>query len=278
MANEFLIVPAPNLGRPIVRGSKSIIRRERRVTFDPARGYSTTTEYESVDEKALAATLQNADKAGVAYDLTLTGKKSRLLVSSSESQDGSPNSPVDTWQLLANESQRDIKEHPSVLLIDPELLAQVVQAAHDFEEGEVADFSAETEDDELNEKLTALFFLMTHGVTSYETINYVLRHTTNVSNRYDTNISDSNVGRVYGTSGLTAETQDIGLWTYPMPGRLAAKIAAIPDPDLTGLGNILDWGWLKRASTETTSANYRIDISTEYWLGAWSKLLYPAVG
>jgi hypothetical protein len=54
---------------------------------------------------------------------------------------------------------------------------------------------------------------------------------------------------------------------------LQNKINSIAAPPVV---DDLLWGWRKLPSTETTAANNRVDISTEYWLAAWSKLLYAA--
>ncbi len=112
------------------------------------------------------------------------------------------------------------------------------------------------------------------GSTDYQRQQYVLRHTTNVSNRWQTNVSDFNVDYIYSTGSLLSECQNTGLWILPLPARLAFKIGQIPVPQFR---DNYFWGWKKGASTETTAANNRIDISTEFVLEQWSVDYYPNI-
>src|SRR5690606_6075756 len=105
----------------------------------------------------------------------------------------------------------------------------------------------------------------------YASYNYVLRHTTNVSNRWNVNIADINVNRLYTTAQLLSEAQNAGLWNYPLPPRLAYKINAIAVPTVQS-GYL--WSWLKSASSEASAANNRVNIVTEYALDQWSTDLY----
>jgi hypothetical protein len=118
-----------------------------------------------------------------------------------------------------------------------------------------------------------LFNLLTRGITHYATSQYVLRHTTNVSNVYAANIADAYVEYVYTVAQLLTEIGASGGWTFPCPGRLQYKIQTIPTP--AARSNFL-WGWRKLASTEVTSATNRIEISAEYWLGQWGIPPYTA--
>ncbi len=116
------------------------------------------------------------------------------------------------------------------------------------------------------------------GSDAYYFSGYVLRHTTNVGNRYRRNISDIGVDHIYYTADLLTEARDPNLWVFPLPGRLQYKVQAIEDDwfnrfTLNGAPTIPSnyvLGWLKGGSTETTTANNRVNITTEYEFFAWS--------
>jgi len=107
------------------------------------------------------------------------------------------------------------------------------------------------------------------GSDSYFHQQYVLRHTTNVSNRWGVNVADFGVNMIYSTADLLSETQNGSSWIYPLPGRLAYKLNLIssnhPAPPAFYFN-----GWLKSASSESTSGNNRVNIVTDYKFFTWS--------
>lgn len=255
--------------RVIINGSLEPIRTQRRSEFDPQKGITVTEEYESGGDN-LNGLAQQCLNQKIQYSHTPSPLKSKLIFSSSGPVSGFAEVPVDTWQLLANEVQRDIKEHPNVLAMEsavPGSLAEVLQAVEEYNAGGTVDSAWFTDSD----TAALLFRQLIHGVTSYALGQYVLRHTTNVSNAYNSNVADLGVEFIYTTAQLISEITDPGFWLFPCPGRLEAKINAmevqVDHADFT-------WGWRKLPSTETTAAGNRIDISTEYWLAGWSRLLY----
>lgn len=115
-----------------------------------------------------------------------------------------------------------------------------------------------------------LFNDLIHGKESYEDSQYVLRHSTNVSNVYKRNVADANVNQVYSTEEFIKEIGSTKFWAFPAPGRLIAKIDSIEVQVETN--RYVFWGWRKLPSTETTAANNRVDITTEYHLAGWSRI------
>jgi len=257
--------------KPIINGTTQPVRTQLRMAFDPTKGFTTTQEWESAGDNLNGLALECLQKR-IQFDHIPNGRKSKLVISATGPQTGIPDVPVDTWQVLANEVQKDIKEHPAVVAIirpfSGPSLSEVLQVVQEYNEGIGGIDSTWFTD---TDTAAILFRLMIHGVTSYALGQYVLRHTTNVNNSYDRNVADLNVERVYTTPQLVAEITDGSSWAFPCPGRLVHKIQDMEiqntDPDVT-------WGWRKLPSTEVTAANNRIDISTEYWLAGWSKLLY----
>ncbi|MGN6552317.1 MAG: hypothetical protein ACTHLW_01090 [Verrucomicrobiota bacterium] len=116
------------------------------------------------------------------------------------------------------------------------------------------------------------------GQDAYASPQYVLRHTTNCSANSTNNISDINVDRLYTTSQLISEASDATLWIQPIPTRLKNKILTIPTQSAAPTeSSYYLWSWRKLPSTETLTANNRIEINTEYVLDLWSTLRYYTV-
>ncbi|MCI0744886.1 MAG: hypothetical protein L0Y58_05710 [Verrucomicrobia subdivision 3 bacterium] len=256
--------------RVIINGSRQPILTQRKTDFDPSKGVTVTEEYESAGDNlnGLAVTLA---QRRVQYNHTPNGRKSKLVCSFSGPQSGVGEIPVDTWQLLANEDSKDLRTLPAVhnLYLNNRALFEEIDLAikRDLKEEEV-DFQGDA-------TALALFRHNKLGITSYLLSTYVLRHTTNVSNVYNSNVADFGVNLIYTTGQLLNEVTNGNFWLFPMPGRMRHKIENIPEwhpPDLE-----THWGWRKLASQETMAAGNRIDIATEYWLAAWSKFIYAVL-
>jgi len=119
--------------------------------------------------------------------------------------------------------------------------------------------------------------LIHNGTDAYYASGYVLHHTTNVPSRSTYNISDVGVDQIYSTAMMLSETTNAGLWRYPLPTRLQIKAMQI-DQHFQSLYNNYNggnqpyymWGWLKSGATESTGANNRINIVSDYEFFNWS--------
>jgi len=261
---------------PIINGTAGPVLQPPRVRYDPTRGQVISLEYESagVGVTSLASLFQ---AARINYDLVSSGFKSRLIAEATGSQLGYPDVSCDEWQILANEIQIDLRQHPDVLAMEEKYPGTIGRVARDvqlYEQGlppgnpPPDPGSIPTSD--------MLFYLLVTGSTHYDRSQYVLQHQVNVSNVYNGNIADVNVEMIYTMNQLIAEVTNAALWTFPLPPRLVRKLQAIPVP--TPKNNFL-WGWRKLASKEITTASNRISISTEYWLEQWGcPLPYKSVG
>lgn len=259
--------------QPRINGSLEPSRQKTRVNYDPQRGMTVTEEWEVAGDN-LAGLAQQAVNDRIAFDYEPHAKKSSLVTTASGGQAGFPELSIDTWQLLCNETSRDLREHPIIQALrfsDADRYQEILQSVKDYEdEGPAAVDAALFTDSDVGSEL---FRHLIHGVTSYQLGQYVLRHTTNVSNRYDDNVADQGVETIYTTAQLLFEITNASYWVFPCPGRLVNKIDNMENQfDTDGFM----WGWRKLPSQETSAAGNRIDISQEYWLGGWSLLAYTA--
>lgn len=245
--------------RPVIRGNNGPLLQRFEYTYDPSRGYSGMTEYEGFDEIKMRNLMQPYISAGMGCRLVGEYDKFTLQIYDSDNQQ--VESIIDTWQIAQNELQISS-------LLNPRNITNVSETdliiIGKFHAGSIEYDTALSSITASNPYATRLLKRIQQGSTHYSTGQYVLRHTTNVGNRTTFNVSDANVDCIYTVSQLISECANSGLWVFPIPPRLITKINLLPFPPVrTGYQN----GWLKRGSTETTGANNRIDITTEYWMG-----------
>lgn len=241
------------------------------MTYDPLRGLVEVEDVESAGDN-LSGVAQSAIDAQQPFEFSHQASRARLSITQTTTFGGNEVTS-DNWQLVGNEITEDIRWHPNVAVL-PETGENSIKKVYDTLDAYQRREEAFTNPLTPGSTAMTLFNLLKRGTTSYVIGQYVLRHTTNVGNGYSANISDSNVERVYTTAQLVAEISNANLWRFPCPGRLVYKIQNIT-PQFTTNDELL-WGWRKLPSTETTAANNRVDISTEYVLYGWAKLLYQA--
>lgn len=259
---------------PKINGTLLPVPQAPVISYDPTRGQIVRLATESAGDhlQALALAYQ---ALRISYDLTISSAKSSIIATASGPQLGFVDVSCDNWQILGNEIQRDVKMEPGFVAMEnayPGTIGYVVRDVDLYNQGLPPGTPAP--DPGTLPASAALFQLLIHGHTHKAYSQYVLRHSTNVSNAYAANIADVNIEFIYTPGQLIVEASNATLWNFPLPGRLQFKIQNIAAP--TAVPNYL-WGWRKLASTETTTANNRIEISTEYWLEQWSTLLYPTV-
>lgn len=252
--------------------------------FDPTRGWLYRSTEKCFIKENLAAKQNLYASLGIASSLT-----SSHGVSTLEAVDATQQFTLDDWQIDGESQRNDLLSHPDLLAIrnfylpSPDIISTMRTGLNN--ETSFEDLANNNTDgiatiltgDEL--ALVSEFYnLYLAGTTEFENdadgTGYVLRHSTNVSNRWTQNIADDNVGQIYSTAELITEVTNAALWINTLPPRLVYKISNIPVPD-PQLGYF--WGWKKSRSRELTAANNRVNIITYYTLALWNvSVLYDA--
>jgi hypothetical protein len=247
--------------KQFAKGKSGPIKTETEINYDPQRGGQVVERWESVGDQLRDIAAQY-EALRTSYTLTPSTHKSSLIATSGSNNDNPeiPDVEIDTWEVLANEIEKDLFEIPAARALDAATVARM-------RAGLANDTAPASVTPAITGNALTIYSLYQKGTTHYARSQYVLRHTTNVSPRYNINISDVNVDCIYTTTQLLTEVANPATWVYPLPPRLIFKIQAIPAP---GAVSGFVWGWRKLASTEGTAANGRINISTEYWLEQWS--------
>ena len=277
----------------IVKGDASPQLKLQKAKFDPVRGYSYFYEYEGQDQVEMlniwlttTGALSSGACPGLASELTFERDRAFLSVS-----DPTAEYTIDSWGVHASEETRDLFSHPNIVAAignslgygDPSVDAFVaIRTA--VENGtsrvnllllpDLAGLSTPA-----IKILLQFYNLYMQGTTGYRHQQYVLKHRTNVSNRWNVNISDVGIDQIYTPAQLFTEVDDPTLWIFPLPGRLQYKLALIPVPFTGGYDTgSYQWGWLKSSSTELGEALNRVNIETDYTLELWSLALYNPYG
>jgi hypothetical protein len=265
----------------IVRGIDDPQVQRAIFDYDPQRGWTTITEVEGASQAKINALAQQYVANGIACRVVLEKDKGSI-----EAHDSTINFVLDVWQVLGNRESRDVLSHPTVLsLATNDQVAAMRAGINNLSigtgtvSGAVANiFTSYPALAGLPAPSVAILSrfigLVLRGSTDYFASQYVIRHTTNVPARWQTNVADINVGSIYTRPSLIAEATNPNLWILPMPARLVYKIQQIPAPTPQAF---YQWGFLKDPSTEITAASNRIDISQEYTLEQWSTDSYPNV-
>lgn len=240
----------------IIRGTSQPVRTSIRRTYDPSKGVILTEQYESAGSNLNG--LASAAKANqTEFDHTINDVRSRLALTYTGAAAGFGEDTVDTWQLLANQIQRDIKDHPTVLAFPQSgngSLSQTLRFVEDFKEGTPPPDATDPEN--LGGFWTwdqyRLYRLLIHGVQSYTIDQHVVRHNLNVPLKY--------------AGAITYST---------IPGLLTTVLAGIavngPDDDVQ-----FKWGWRRTGYQYSVTSSNRVEVATEWALASWSLLLYKS--
>jgi hypothetical protein len=276
---------APNGGLPIVTGSLQKLLVSRTTKYDPTNGKSVVTEWVGTNDTArghagdalIGYALSLEKSAGVSYELKQKGAKTTLIETASDAAStGREGATTDRWDVLTNENMQDVKEFHTWTNLLPKTRALILKEVDKYHKGKTPanpadlEFVATEPTPEGKALATSFFDVLVRGVTHFPVYNFVLRHTTNASADDTRNVADVGVGTVYPTASLLTEISDSSLWTYPCPPRLREKIGNLTFPFSAGFTN----GWLKKPSQESSTANNRIDISTEYVFAQWANVFY----
>jgi len=253
-------------GSPFPQGQRYTI------DYDPQRGFTYYSDYFGGSQEQLLALQQTMIQNGVACRLELYEDVGTLHVDDSTSQ-----WTIDSWEIAGSSESVDGLAHPTMLALFAGGLdtnvAKMRQALQDNQS--VDDFYNDLVNSGFSptdaETASNFYILQQRGQTAFRQPSYVLRHRTNVSNRWQANVSDVGVNTIYTPAQLLTEVTSSGVWIFPLPPRLQFKLAAIP-PLAPEAGYL--WGWLKSPSVETTAANNRVDITTEYQIGLISLNYY----
>ena len=266
-----------------LRGTLVPLLQRSVIRFNPESGWSADSNFASFSAAQIQYLYSQYAAVGCEVELTQQGGRHELMV-----KDTRGNITIDRWECGADIEQPSVLQNPilGLSLNDIEVITRVLEL------GGLATFvdAVESLNAEPNKDRTFTDPLagankdlvlrtwrdMRKGATQYETGKLVLVHTTNVSNRYAINLSETNEYCRYTHSQLLSEVLSTASWVFPLPGRLEYKLTSFYNRNLPVARDYYEWSWLKSISPERSASNQRVEIETRYKLDQWSTDRYAA--
>jgi len=260
----------------VTRGTNAALLQNRTEDFDPTRGLIIHYDVRGINPSQVVALRDDCTRNGIANQLTYRqGNVTELVV-----QDSTQAFTQDVWQIVGTEIEVDLLMNPQITPVMSGSDLFILRQLFNAENYSWTDFVASPDYGKLSATAKAnaallqdFYNLKLSGADGYRRQQYVLKHTTNVASNYSANIADIGVDCIYTPAQLLTECQSTALWATPIYSRLSYKIAHVPQVPASTPANF-QWGWLKSASTETTSPYNRIQIETDFTLEMWSTRLY----
>lgn len=264
------------------RGTPDPQRQRKTRRYNPEGGYIETTDWSAFSESQIIAMFNWG--AGQGLDVEMTSRAGRHEITITDTRGATR---IDRWEFGVSEEQPNLLQNP---FLDVSVNGGAVSEAHKFliaatlkNGGTLADNLSDTDvlknypsvtEPAAGSRALRIFQLMKNNQTQYQTGNLVLRHTTNVSNRYDVNISDLNENCIYYHADFLTEVLSTSLWIFPLPGRLEYKATSFFNRNEPAARDYYLYGWLKSVSPETAVSNQRVEIQTTFKLDFWSTDVY----
>lgn len=238
--------------------------------YDPRRGPVTIRRWRG-PRAALEALKDNLIAAGWTTRLETGGGPNCSLEASiaQEFSGGAPQitDPVDTWELTANVSEKDILRSDSTQIdglssADIKVLRDLIKGKLEFDGLTSSKF---TSAGSLGWNVAKL---IAQGLQSVVVYQPIIRHTKTVSRNWEVPASLTNVGNILLTSTLVSLEDP--------PASISNNLSA-SGAEVTRDGLTFRYGWLKTHPTITDAANERIQIVQEWQWGLWPTLIYTVV-
>ena len=257
----------------IWKGSASPFLKSFSGKFSPTSGWSFNQKFSGLSVLQMQTLANIYSASGCAYTVSYDNGMATL-----ETEDNRGNVTIDTWEIGVNRTTRGCLQNPLNIAALGGVGSVDLLALASFAAGDVVVTGTQTQYDATKAYIVAgdnnpaalrLLDRMNTGQDSYQFDQYTLRHNTNASNRGYYNVADLNVNCIYTYANLIGEITNFGYWIFPAPPEILGAISDI----FAGLASPLAYymqGALKGGSQRTTTANNRINISTEYALDVWS--------
>jgi hypothetical protein len=267
------------------RGTPEPQRQRKTRRYNPEGGYIETTDWSSFSEAQILALFNWGAGQGLEVEMSSRMGRHDLTMTDTRGE-----TRIDRWEFGVSEEQPSLLQNPHLDVnvnggVIPEdhrfiigiALKKGITLADAYTDADVTDkydpVSTITPDQVA--RVRRIHELMTNNQTQFQTGRLVLRHITNVSNRYNVNVADVDENSIYYHSDFLAEVLSPSLWIFPLPGRLEYKATSFFNRHEPAARDYYLWGWLKSVSPETAVSNQRVEIQTTYKLDFWSTDIYP---
>ena len=239
--------------------------------YSPTSGWSYDQEFSGLDLTLMQNLANTYGALGCEYELSYGDGKATL-----RTVDNRGNITIDTWEIGVNHTSKGSVQNPNngVAIAYREIIARALKDGISLDEAvqalddDLGD-NVYPEDITTNPAAMRLWARLQLGQDAYNFDQYVLRHTTNASNRGYYNVADNNVNHIYTYSQFLNEITNNGYWFFPAPPEILGALSVIFWGLATADSYFLQ-GALKGGSPRSTAANNRVNIVTEYAIDVWS--------
>lgn len=254
----------------VLRGTLVPLLQRATIRFNPETGWSADSNFASFSAAQIQYLYSQYAAVGCEVEMSQQGGRHELMV-----KDTRGNITIDRWECGVDIEQPNILQNPflDVSQADRDILATAAERQLRLSEAvEYLNNDPDVTDtyvDVTNPVTLRIWREMRKGATQYETGKLVLIHTTSVSNRYASNVSEANEYCRYTHSQLLSEVLSPSSWVFPLPGRLQYKITSFYNRNMPTPRDYFMWSWLKSISPERCVSGMRVEIETRYKLDQW---------
>lgn len=237
---------------PIFRGTLDPKLQKYTIQYSPTGGYNRTYDYRNFSEPLMQSLMTQWTNLGC--EVTLTGAAGVFTL---QVRDSTGEYVLDSWQIQQSDERVNCLQNPRHVGVITDDEKDIIRR--------YLDNPGLMSSPALGTAAMRLYRRMVEGATEFVRSVYILRHTTNAPSNWAANVADFNVDRIYTTAQLLNECQNTSFWLLPLPPAMAYFIDNIYYP--TAPSAYYTNGWLKRGASRSTAANFRIELTTEYWSG-----------
>lgn len=276
----ILAGPYTQLVAPTQRGFTTAFCQRQTGRWSPTNGWTFDQEFRGLSETTMQALANQYANAGIEYSITIQGG-----IATMTTVDTTGNVTIDVWEINASRQNLSIFGNPKIVAAVSENNLKVISRA--FQEGTtLAEAVTSLNSDNPGTTYTAPNLATANAttvwlwdqckndkITDYITDTYTLKHTTNASNRGYYNVADVNVNRIYTQAQFYSEIRNNGYWIFPAPNEIIGALDVV----FSSFGSIPTGyyaGALKGGASRCTTAENRVNITTDYTLGVISGYPY----
>ena len=174
--------------------------------------------------------------------------------------DGRAEVPINVWELIGQDINHDLYEHPLAGGISETELAKLRKAVDQNRRGETVSVFPN------DSNALTMYGLLSKGTDSFVRCQYVLRKSQTVTSNFTLAVSTYGVDAIWSLNQIYA--------IEPIYNRIYDTIVTIAEP--TAKPGFV-FGWLKKSPQITAEANNKIRITQEWWLEQWSTWIYQSL-
>lgn len=267
-------------------GKEKLVKTGRRYSWNKQSGFSSEVRYEGEKDavrKLMSRFVGSVDDVNYETSGPTATLTARINRDNTGGGGGENEAEVTTtWELIGQDTQKDIRSHWRILTLHPNTIKDVEKAVEKVNDGTYANAAAAfavnihtgtTATEAWTNNAKFLYFMLSKGQENWLDFEYVLRKSELVASDYQRQMATYGVGYIWTTQQVAS--------AEGMPGMIQATVSDIPTPtftvdsDITGTGYTYKWRWLKKSPQVTQVAGGRFERNQEWQLNIWPNFIYP---